>query len=100
MMYDEFLKITGLTEKDVTLSEYQFDIEPAYTFVYAWQDKKHFCDFYTTVGYQVVREISANIMQKIKLQKDIERLQEEKDTLIDEKYDLLEKLQDIKNIVG
>ena len=95
MMYDEFLKITGLTEKDVTLSEYQFDIEPAYTFVYAWQDKKHFCDFYTTVGYQVVREISANIMQK-----DIERLQEEKDTLIDEKYDLLEKLQDIKNIVG
>ena len=100
MMYDEFLEITGLTEKDITFSEYQFDIEPAYTFMYVWQDKKQFCEFYKAVGYQVVREISANIMQKIKLQKDIERLQEEKDALIDEKYDLWDKLRTIKNIVG
>lgn len=85
MMYDEFLELTNQTENDIALSQYQKDIEPAYTFIYAWENKQQFCAFYKAFGYQVVREISENIMRKFQL----EKLLSEKKELAGKYLDLL-----------
>ena len=96
MMYNEFLELTGISEQTVSYSQYQFDVEPAYTFIDAWQDKKQFCEFYKVAGFTVVCQISAMIMAKIKLEKDKDHLIDEKHEVIIEKCDLQDEVNEYK----
>lgn len=88
MMYDEFLTIAGLTDTDVSFREYVEDIEPAYVWL-LFDSKQDFCDFYDSVGYGLVAQIS-NIIEQNK------QYEQSNAQLMDMNYDLSMKNTDLQ----